>query len=272
MRRKVSSSENEPLSKMRRNSAPSGDVSFAWMECGLPAGKYHRSPSDCRMLEYNLREAKIDGRHHQAIFLLQESQLAHSLNRSDTLSLAIPPPDDIKDDMVVPNDTPNPFTFEFSKVSPVKKPGGTVKIVDTRTFKVSQKISAAEVELDVGGLRYLFSLAFGYHTFSLALLTVRELHVGKLSKLLGMTVINLVSCLVASHSTRVDVLYVRCYMLSCTFADICPLVLAKPGLLSSLLKAMLPLTTFMCVHFRETSMTNEISPAWRHRLYTTIIR
>jgi len=82
----------------------------------------------------------------------------------------------------------------------------------------------------------------------LALLTVRELHVRKLSKLLGMTaVINLVSCLVASHSAGVDVLYVKCYMLSCSIADIFPLVLAKPGLLSSLLKVMLPLTTFMCV-------------------------
>ena len=67
--------------------------------------------------------------------------------------------------MVVPNDTPNPFTFEFSKVAPVRKPGGTVKIVDTRTFKVSQKISAAEVELDVGGLRYLFSFALGHDRF-----------------------------------------------------------------------------------------------------------
>ena len=42
----VESSENVPLSKMRRNSAPSGVVSFAWTECGLPAGKYHRSPWD----------------------------------------------------------------------------------------------------------------------------------------------------------------------------------------------------------------------------------
>ncbi|KIM43551.1 hypothetical protein M413DRAFT_68938 [Hebeloma cylindrosporum] len=68
---------------------------------------------------------------------------------------SIPPPDNIEDDMVVPNDTPNPFTFEFSKVAPVRKLGGTVKVVDTRTFKVSQKIAAAEVELDVGGLREL---------------------------------------------------------------------------------------------------------------------
>ena len=211
--------------------------------------------------------------HELYIFPCENFSVAHSLNNSDTLSLAIPPPDDVKDDMVVPNDTPNPFTFEFSKVAPAKKPGGTVKIVDTRTFKISQKISAAEVELDVGGLRYLFSLALGCHTFSLALLTVRELHVGKLSKLLGMTVINLVSCLVASYSARVDVLYVKCYMLSCSIADIFPLVLAKPGLLSSLLKEMQPLTTFMWVRSKEKSqMTNEISPAWRHCLYTTIIR
>lgn len=91
--------------------------------------------------------------------------MAHSPNGAEIYSLAIPPPDDIKDDMVVPNDAPNPFTFEFSKVAPVRKPGGSVKIVDTRTFKVSQKISAAEVELDVGGLRYLFSFALGHDRF-----------------------------------------------------------------------------------------------------------
>lgn len=66
---------------------------------------------------------------------------------------AQPPPKDVEDDMVVPNDTPSPYTFQFSKVLPEKKPGGTVKIVDTRTFNVSKTISAAEVELEVGGLR-----------------------------------------------------------------------------------------------------------------------
>ncbi|KAF5309864.1 hypothetical protein D9619_010504 [Psilocybe cf. subviscida] len=68
---------------------------------------------------------------------------------------SIPPPDDVKEDMVVPNDTPNPFTFEFSKVVPELKPAGTVKIVDSRTFNVSKNIAAAEVELEVGGLREL---------------------------------------------------------------------------------------------------------------------
>ncbi|KAF9554809.1 Bicupin, oxalate decarboxylase/oxidase [Agrocybe pediades] len=66
-----------------------------------------------------------------------------------------PPPKSVEDDMVVPNDTPNPFTFEFSKVVPEQKQAGTVKIVDTRTFNVSKTISAAEVELEVGGLREL---------------------------------------------------------------------------------------------------------------------
>ncbi|KAF8154724.1 RmlC-like cupin domain-containing protein [Crassisporium funariophilum] len=66
-----------------------------------------------------------------------------------------PPPDDINKDMVVPNNTPHPFTFQFSKVAPTKKIGGTVKIVDTRTFTVSEKISAAEVEVEVGGMREL---------------------------------------------------------------------------------------------------------------------
>jgi len=42
----VDSSEKDPVSNMRRNSAPSGWLSFAWMECGWPAGKYQRSPAD----------------------------------------------------------------------------------------------------------------------------------------------------------------------------------------------------------------------------------
>ena len=58
----------------------------------------------------------------------------------------------IKDE-VIPNNTPYPFTFQFSKVPAVQKTGGTVKIVDTRTFTVSEKISAAEVEVVVGGIR-----------------------------------------------------------------------------------------------------------------------
>lgn len=41
----VSFSSKVPASKTSKNSAPSGSVSLAWMECGSPAGKYHKSPS-----------------------------------------------------------------------------------------------------------------------------------------------------------------------------------------------------------------------------------
>lgn len=45
VKRNVSFSSNVPESKISRNSAPSGFVPLAWMECGFPAGKYHKSPS-----------------------------------------------------------------------------------------------------------------------------------------------------------------------------------------------------------------------------------
>lgn len=55
--------------------------------------------------------------------------------------------------MVIPNDTPEPYTFAFSQVEPVQKPGGTVKIADSRSFKVSDKIAVAEVVVEVDGIR-----------------------------------------------------------------------------------------------------------------------
>jgi hypothetical protein len=75
------------------------------------------------------------------------------LPRPQLIIIANPPPQDITKDEVIPNNTPHPFTFQFSKVPAVKKIGGTVKVVDTRTFTVSEKISAAEVEVEVGGMR-----------------------------------------------------------------------------------------------------------------------
>ncbi|CAK5261957.1 unnamed protein product [Mycena citricolor] len=66
-----------------------------------------------------------------------------------------PPPEDIDEDRVIPNNTPNPYTYALSKVQGEKKPGGTVKVVDSRTFKVATQISAAEVTVDVGGMREL---------------------------------------------------------------------------------------------------------------------
>lgn len=57
--------------------------------------------------------------------------------------------------MVVPNDTELPYTFKLSEVPAEQKQGGSVKIVDSKTFKISTAISAAVVEVEVGGLREL---------------------------------------------------------------------------------------------------------------------
>ncbi|KAF8219913.1 Bicupin, oxalate decarboxylase/oxidase [Tricholoma matsutake] len=65
-----------------------------------------------------------------------------------------PPLENIKKDMVIPNNTPNPYMFALSKVNATKMPGGSVKVVDSRTFHVAEKVSAVEVEVEVGGIRY----------------------------------------------------------------------------------------------------------------------
>ncbi|KAF9558844.1 oxalate decarboxylase [Agrocybe pediades] len=48
-----------------------------------------------------------------------------------------------------------PFTFSFSKMQPTKLNGGSVKIVDSRTFEVSKAIAAAEVTVEPGAMREL---------------------------------------------------------------------------------------------------------------------
>lgn len=68
---------------------------------------------------------------------------------------SVPPPENVEEDMVVPNDTELPYTFKLSEVEATAKPGGSVKVVDSRTFKVATAISAAVVEVEVGGLREL---------------------------------------------------------------------------------------------------------------------
>ena len=68
------------------------------------------------------------------------------------------PPDNVDDAMVIPNNTPEPFTFALSKMKATKLNGGSVKIVDSTTFKVSKTIAAAEVTVEVGGMRFAFRL------------------------------------------------------------------------------------------------------------------
>jgi len=61
--------------------------------------------------------------------------------------------------MVIPNNTPLPYTFKLSAVPPVTMPGGSIKVVDSTTFKVSEKISAVEVVVEVGGMRFVSNLS-----------------------------------------------------------------------------------------------------------------
>lgn len=50
---------------------------------------------------------------------------------------------------------PDPFSFALSKVKPTQLSGGTVKVVDSTTFKISKTISAAEVTVEPGAIREL---------------------------------------------------------------------------------------------------------------------
>ncbi|KAH7325354.1 RmlC-like cupin domain-containing protein [Rhizoctonia solani] len=50
---------------------------------------------------------------------------------------------------------PVPYTFAASKASPTNVTGGTVKVIDSRTFNISQTIAVAEVTVVPGGIREL---------------------------------------------------------------------------------------------------------------------
>ncbi|CCM04960.1 uncharacterized protein FIBRA_07157 [Fibroporia radiculosa] len=50
---------------------------------------------------------------------------------------------------------PNPFTFKMSNMSATPLAGGSVKIVDSRTFKASTTIAVADVTVEPGGMREL---------------------------------------------------------------------------------------------------------------------
>ncbi|KAG2156745.1 putative oxalate decarboxylase/oxidase [Suillus bovinus] len=66
-----------------------------------------------------------------------------------------PPPENIESDMVIPNDTPMPYTFAMSQVNATPAPGGSYKVVDTRSFPAATTICSAEVTVEVGGMREL---------------------------------------------------------------------------------------------------------------------
>lgn len=99
---------------------------------------------------------------HSTIFLVRSCtySLVRCLDRymqvlTDLFLLAPPPPEDVYTDMVIPNNTPVNYTFPMSKLNTTKAPGGSYKVVDTRLFPAAQTICAADVQVEVGGMRYV---------------------------------------------------------------------------------------------------------------------
>ncbi|RDX57416.1 Bicupin, oxalate decarboxylase/oxidase [Lentinus brumalis] len=51
--------------------------------------------------------------------------------------------------------TPEPYTFDFASMKPTQYPWGTVKVADSRNFKVAKTIAVAEVTVLPGAMREL---------------------------------------------------------------------------------------------------------------------
>ncbi|KAG9224973.1 hypothetical protein CCMSSC00406_0001876 [Pleurotus cornucopiae] len=66
-----------------------------------------------------------------------------------------PPPDDALAPTSPQGSVPDPFSFALSKVNATQLAGGTVKVVDSSTFKVSKTIAMAEVTVEPGAIREL---------------------------------------------------------------------------------------------------------------------
>ncbi|TCD66422.1 hypothetical protein EIP91_001358 [Steccherinum ochraceum] len=66
-----------------------------------------------------------------------------------------PPPSNAQAPANPLGQVPSPFTFSFSQVKPTQYSGGTAKIVDASSFKVSSTIAAAEVTVEPGAMREL---------------------------------------------------------------------------------------------------------------------
>ncbi|KAJ8595812.1 putative oxalate decarboxylase/oxidase [Rhizopogon salebrosus TDB-379] len=88
-------------------------------------------------------------------FQVNMSAFDHIPSKELYIFPSTPPPANIESDMVVPNDTPMPFTFAMSQVNATQAPGGSYKVVDSRTFPVSTTVCSAEVTVEVGGMREL---------------------------------------------------------------------------------------------------------------------
>lgn len=76
------------------------------------------------------------------------------------------PEDDASAPISPQGTVPNPYSFALSKANATQSSGGSVKIVDSRSFTVSSTIAMAEVTVEPGAMRYL-CLTFGIIHFLL---------------------------------------------------------------------------------------------------------
>lgn len=68
-------------------------------------------------------------------------------------SLIDPPADDAVAPTSPQGTTPLPFSWAFSQVPQTPLAGGSVRIVDSSTFKIATTIAAAEVTVEPGAMR-----------------------------------------------------------------------------------------------------------------------
>ena len=69
-------------------------------------------------------------------------------------SLPVPPTSDEAPEGPL-GEPPEPYSLDFANVVPTRYPGGTVKIADSRTFKVAKEIAVAEVSVEPNAMREL---------------------------------------------------------------------------------------------------------------------
>jgi oxalate decarboxylase len=88
-------------------------------------------------------------------FGVEESALAHLPTKEKYIFPAAPPAAFEQDRMGGAGPVPQTFAHRMTAQEPLRMPGGTVRITDTKNFPASKTIAAALVELEPGGLREL---------------------------------------------------------------------------------------------------------------------
>ncbi len=88
-------------------------------------------------------------------FGVNESALAQLPTKEKYIFPAAAPASFQQDSMSGAGPVPQSFAHRMTAQDPMRMPGGTVRITDTRLFPASKRISAALIELEPGGLREL---------------------------------------------------------------------------------------------------------------------